>query len=281
LLYYILRPFVTFLLKFFIKQIKITGIENIPKSGAVMLASTHANSFFDAVLLCCTLDRRIWSLARGDVFKKSLAKKALSSLFMMPVHRLSEGKEHLGDNDETFKKCIELFKQGEMVLIFSEGLCTNQTKLLPLKKGTGRLAQKAWGDEISLTVIPVAITYNTFTTYGKVINLSFGEAIQKADLPNPAEDGVFLRRFNEVLTEKLNQLLSWNFPKLSPAQTPFFTLGYITHFPAIWLATFISKKLTRGVVFFDSITIGLMIVLMPLYWLILLFVVRTSYSRFC
>ncbi|AFK02905.1 phospholipid/glycerol acyltransferase [Emticicia oligotrophica DSM 17448] len=275
MLYYILRPYVTFLLKFFIKRIKITGIENIPKTGAVMLASTHANSFFDAVLLCCTLDRRVWSLARGDVFKKNLAKKALSSLFMMPVHRLSEGKEHLGNNDDTFKKCIELFKQGEIVLIFSEGLCTNQTKLLPLKKGTGRLAQQAWLDGLDLKVIPVAITYNNFKSFGKIINLSFGEAIPKAELPNPTEDGVFLRRFNEILSEKLNQSLNWNFPKLSPLQTPFFTLGYILHFPAIGLATFISKKLTKGTVFFDSITIGLMIVLIPLYWLIVFFVVRT------
>lgn len=275
MLYYILRPYVTFLLKFFIKRIKITGIENIPKTGAVMLASTHANSFFDAVLLCCTLDRRVWSLARGDVFKKNLAKKALSSLFMMPVHRLSEGKEHLGNNDDTFKKCIELFKQGEIVLIFSEGLCTNQTKLLPLKKGTGRLAQQAWLDGLDLKVIPVAITYNNFKSFGKIINLSFSEAIPKAELPNPTEDGVFLRRFNEILSEKLNQSLNWNFPKLSPLQTPFFTLGYILHFPAIGLATFISKKLTKGTVFFDSITIGLMIVLIPLYWLIVFFVVRT------
>lgn len=278
MLYYTLRPYVTFLLKFFIKRIHISGLENIPKSGAVILASTHANSFFDAVILCCTIDRRIWSLARGDVFKKNLAKKALSSLFMLPVHRLSEGKEHLSGNDETFDKCIDLFKQGEVVLIFSEGICTHQTKLLPLKKGTSRLAQRAWTDGIELTVVPIGITYDTFFSFGKKINLNIGKAIKKTDFQSISEDGFFLKNFNDLLADKINKLLDWTFPKVGFWQSPIFSLSSVIHFPANYLSTFISRNVTKGSVFFDSITLGLMIVVYPLYWLILFFVVRTFCS---
>ena len=268
MLYYTLRPYVTLLLKFFIKRIHISGLENIPKSGAVILASTHANSFFDAVILCCTIDRRIWSLARGDVFKKNLAKKALSSLFMLPVHRLSEGKEHLSGNDETFDKCIDLFKQGEVVLIFSEGICTHQTKLLPLKKGTSRLAQRAWSDGIELTVVPIGITYDTFFSFGKRINLNIGNPIKKTDFQSISEDGFFLKNFNDLLADKINKLLDWTFPKVGFWQSPIFSLSSVIHFPANYLSAFISRKITKGSVFFDSITLGLMIVVYPLYWLI-------------
>lgn len=268
MLYYTLRPYVTLLLKFFIKRIHISGLENIPKSGAVILASTHANSFFDAVILCCTIDRRIWSLARGDVFKKNLAKKALSSLFMLPVHRLSEGKEHLSGNDETFDKCIDLFKQGEVVLIFSEGICKHQTKLLPLKKGTSRLAQRAWSDGIELTVVPIGITYDTFFSFGKRINLNIGNPIKKTDFQSISEDGFFLKNFNDLLADKINRLLNWTFPKVGFGQSPIFSLSSVIHFPANYLSAFISRKITKGSVFFDSITLGLMIVVYPLYWLI-------------
>ncbi len=278
MLYYTLRPYVTFLLKFFIKRINISGLENIPKSGAVILASTHANSFFDAVILCCTIDRRIWSLARGDVFKKNLAKKALSSLFMLPVHRLSEGKEHLSGNDETFDKCIDLFKQGEVVLIFSEGICTHQTKLLPLKKGTSRLAQRAWTDGIELTVVPIGITYDTFFSFGKKINLNIGKVIEKTDFQRISEDGFFLKNFNDLLADKINKLLDWTFPKVGFWQSPIFSLSSVINFPANYLSAFISRKITKGSVFFDSITLGLMIVVYPLYWLILFFVVRAFCS---
>lgn len=266
MLYYTLRPFVNFILKLFIKHISISGLENIPKSGAVILASTHSNSFFDAVLLGCTIDRWVWSLARGDVFKKNWAKKLLSSLFMLPVYRLSEGKEHLGDNDDTFNRCIELFKKGEIVLIFSEGICINQTKLLPLKKGTARLAQKAWYDGMELTVIPVAISYDTIIGFGKKINLNIGKPIEKNDFQTVSEDGFFLKLFNDVLTEKISVLIDRTFPKVSFVQSPWFYISSIINLPANKIACIISKKLTKGIVFFDSITLGLLIVLLPLYW---------------
>lgn len=269
MLYDFLRIFSPFLLKFFIKRIEFTGLENIPKKGAVLLASNHFNSFFDAVVLCGHYERRIWSLARGDVFKKPLAKKALNSLYMMPMYRLSEGKEYLGDNDDTFRKCIELFRQGEIVLIFSEGLCTNQTKLLPLKKGTGRLAQKAWGDNIDVTVVPVGITYNNYNRFGKIVKVNIGEPLHKEELPEDASEGIYLKEFNRILSEKLTKLIEVPLPKVSFWRNPFYYIGLVVNFPINILATTLSRRLTRGSVFFDSITAGLIMFILPIYWILL------------
>ncbi|PLK46271.1 1-acyl-sn-glycerol-3-phosphate acyltransferase [Emticicia sp. TH156] len=269
MLYYVLRPFVWFLLKFFTRRIYISGLENIPKTGAVLLASNHSNSFLDAVLLCTHLDRRIWSLARGDVFKKPLAKKALSNLFMMPMYRLSEGKEYLGENDETFRKCIELFREGEIVLIFSEGLCIHQKELLPLKKGTGRLAQKAWNDGIEVIIVPVGISYNNFDKFGKVVNIQIGEPTYRNDLPQDTSEGLFLKEFNRSLTDKLKDLLSRGLPATGFFKNPFYYIGALVNFPVNWLSLTLSRKITRGSVFFDSIALGIFIILMPVYWLLL------------
>ncbi|WP_256504004.1 1-acyl-sn-glycerol-3-phosphate acyltransferase [Emticicia sp. 21SJ11W-3] len=269
MLYYVLRPFVWFLLKFFTKRIHISGLENIPKTGAVLLASNHSNSFLDAVLLCTHFDRRIWSLARGDVFKKPAAKKALNSLFMMPMYRLSEGKEYLGENDETFRKCIELFREGEIVLIFSEGLCIHQKELLPLKKGTGRLAQKAWNDGIEVIIVPVGISYNNFDKFGKVVNIQIGEPTYRNDLPQDTSEGLFLKEFNRSLTDKLKDLLNRGLPATGFFKNPFYYIGSLVNFPVNWLSVTLSRKVTRGSVFFDSIALGIFIVLMPVYWLLL------------
>lgn len=278
MLYYILRPYVSFLFNFFIKKITITGLENIPKSGAVILAATHANSFLDAAIIGCNLNRRMWSLGRGDIFKKKLANKILSSFFMLPIHRLSEGKEHLRGNDETFDRCIELFKQGEIVLIFSEGICTHQKKLLPLKKGTARLAQQAWNEGIDLTIVPIGISYDTFFSFGKIVNMNIGTGIVKKDLNNISEDVLFLKTFNDLLTEKINNCLNWSFPKIEFWQSPIFSMCSVINFPANYLSGFISHKITKGSVFFDSIRLGVMLVVYPLYWFILFFVVRAICS---
>ena len=278
MLYYIFRPYVSFLFNFFIKKITITGLENIPKSGAVILAATHANSFLDAAIIGCNIERRMWSLGRGDIFRKKLANKILSSFFMLPIHRLSEGKEHLRGNDETFDRCLDLFKQGEIVLIFSEGICTHQTKLLPLKKGTARLAQQAWNEGVELTIVPIGITYDTFFSFGKIVNMNIGKGIVKTDLNNISEDVLFLKTFNDLLTEKINKCLNWSFPKVGFWQSPIFSLSSVINFPANFLSGFISRKITKGSVFFDSIRLGAMLVVYPLYWLILFFVVRTLCS---
>ncbi len=273
MLYYILRPFVTFLLKFFIKHISISGLENIPKSGAVILSANHSNSFFDAILLCCTIDRRIWSLARGDVFKKNWAKTLLSSLFMLPVHRLSEGKEHLNGNDETFRQCIELFRKGEIVLIFAEGICKHQTHLLPIKKGASRLAQQAWNEGIDLKIIPVGISYNSFDVFGKIINYNIGNEIKNSDFESISEDGFFIRDFNDLLAKKMTKLQNWVFPKIGFWQNPVFSIGSILFFPANFLAEIISRKMTKGSVFFDSVMIGILVVIMPIYWLLVALII--------
>jgi 1-acyl-sn-glycerol-3-phosphate acyltransferase len=227
LTYQILKPFVRFILFFFVKRLTINGLENIPKSGAVLLAANHPNSFFDAILLACLLKRPVWSLARGDAFKKNWLKKFFTSIKMMPVYRLSEGKEFLGENDATFNQCLELFRKNDMVLIFSEGICTHQTQLLPLKKGTARLAQKALSEGLDLQIIPVGLSYDSFKKFGKNINLTFGKTMQLIDNQAVMSEGFFNKQFNETLSEKLNSLTLNNFQATNFAQNPIFYIGFV------------------------------------------------------
>ena len=110
----------------------------------LILACSHPNSFFDALVMGAYHPRRLHFLARGDAFKNPRAAKALRMLNMIPIYRLSEGKEHVENNRDTFDECNRVFKNKGTVLIFSEGVCVNEWKLRPLKKGTARLAYMCW-----------------------------------------------------------------------------------------------------------------------------------------
>ena len=66
-----------------------------------MLVANHPNSFLDAVLIGAAIHRPTHFLARGDAFNHKTAAKILSSLNMLPVFRLSEGKENLLKNTVT------------------------------------------------------------------------------------------------------------------------------------------------------------------------------------
>lgn len=272
MIYIVMRQFVRFVLRFYIKQVEVNGLDNLPTKGPIILAGFHPNSFLDALVINCTVNRPIWSLARGDAFKKSFARKILSKFYMMPIYRLSEGKEYLGKNDETFERCYEIFEKGGQVLIFSEGVCKNQTELLPLKKGTARLAFQTWQTEVNLQIVPVAINYESYNKLGKNIVLNFGPPISKNEFESFEIDGGNIKTFNEKVTQALTPLITRTFKPVVERNNIIFKIIYFLHFPVYkLLGSFVEKK-TKRTVFFDSIFTGLLIVTLPIYWL-LLFVV--------
>jgi len=267
MLYGFLKVYVGFILKFFVKDLKINGMENIPGDSAVMFASFHPNSFLDAILLDCIVDRPVWSLARGDAFKRDWVRDLLHKLYMMPIYRISEGKENLDKNDETFEKCSQVFRDKGQVLIFSEGLCTNQTRLLPLKKGTARLALQTWNEGIDVTVIPTALNYDQFTTTGKRIVLNFEAPIRKEDFTDHQVSGANVLQFNQKLKESLERAVTRDFSFSSWRQV-FYYLMFLVNFPIYLLLGAVVRPKTRGTVFFDSVYLAVLILALPIYWLV-------------
>ena len=267
MLYGFLKVYVRIILRFFIRDIQVNGIENIPRDRAVMFASFHPNSFLDAILLDCLVERPIWSLARGDAFKRAWVRDLLHKLYMMPIYRISEGKENLDKNDETFEKCASVFRKKGQVLIFSEGLCINQTGLLPLKKGTARLALQTWNEGIDMVVIPTALNYNQFTRIGKKIVLNFSPAIRKEDLDNHEVSGANVVRFNQRLKEKLEKAVTRNFAFRSWRPALYY-LAFLFNFPLYLLLGTVVRSKTKGTVFFDSVYLAALVFALPFYWLL-------------
>lgn len=116
---------------------------------------------------------------------------------MFPVYRISEGKENIEENYNTFNECINVFKKNGIVLIFSEGLCVNEWKLRPLMKGTARLVINALDQGIDLKLLPLGINYNSFSRFGKNVILNFDSVIKKED---------FLFKGNYTLGEKIQSI---------------------------------------------------------------------------
>ena len=75
--------------------------------GPLLIASKHPNSFLDAIILATLIERPVYSLTRGDTFKKKSYALLLQSLNMLPVYRMSEGAENLEQNYETFDKSCQ------------------------------------------------------------------------------------------------------------------------------------------------------------------------------
>jgi 1-acyl-sn-glycerol-3-phosphate acyltransferase len=179
----------------------------LKEKGPLLLACNHPNSFLDGVILATIFEQPLYSLARGDVFRKPFTRKLLGMLNLLPVYRTSEGVENLGSNYDTFSNCIDIFRKNGIVIVFSEGKCINEWHLRPLRKGTARLALATWNQNIPLRVLPVGINYSSFRRFGKNIILNFGEVITDHDFDGNLPDGIQHNLFNQNLEGQLRNLV--------------------------------------------------------------------------
>lgn len=272
-------------LHFFCRHIIIQNKNVLNHNGPLLIACNHPNSFLDAIILAALFKRPIYSLARGDAFKNKRIAKILIALNILPVFRLTEGVENLNTNYDTFAKCREIFKKNGIVLIFSEGLCVNEWKLRALKKGTARLAFSTWNEGVDLTVIPAGINYQSFRSFGKNIQLNFGTPILKQSFNLSETEGVNIKLFNEHLKTELKSLvveiesnqtetikntfhINQHPIKKSMLHIPAI-LGKIIHAPLFIPVHKISWKHFVKMDHYDSVVVGLLFLLYPLYLLII------------
>jgi 1-acyl-sn-glycerol-3-phosphate acyltransferase len=273
------------------KHLRINNTEITKANGPLLIAANHPNSFLDAILLCSIFKQPIYSLARGDAFKNNFVAKVLRALNMFPVYRVSEGVENLEENYKTFDDCINIFKKNGIVLIFSEGKCINEWNLRPLKKGTARLAMTAWEQGIPLKIIPTGINYNSFTSFGKNIQLNFGEIVSQENIAFKNEDtyGTKVQTFNAALKLQLEKLVVQIKPvdenkikeifeiKVSHIKKILLFIpalfAYILHAPLyIPIQKFASAKFEK-IDHYDSVVVGLLFLLYPFYLLLMALIV--------
>ena len=281
MLYSLLKLPAKLALYLYCRKIIINKKELLQRDGPLLIAANHPNSFLDAVILATLFNRPVYSLARGDVFINKFYKRLLLSLNMLPVYRISEGAENLEHNYTTFSSCIDIFKKNGIVLIFSEGRCINEWHLRSLKKGTARLAISAWQQAIPLKVIPLGINYSSFRIFGKNVILNFGELIEKESFNEAIPAGQGINTFNEKLQKQLKRLVieaevsdKEKIKKIFFVPQPVIkkillflpaVVGWILHAP-LYYPIILSIK-NRANDHYDSIVVGLLFILYPIYLL--------------
>ncbi|MCI5055133.1 MAG: 1-acyl-sn-glycerol-3-phosphate acyltransferase [Flavobacteriales bacterium] len=171
-----------FAVRYYFKRGFILGKKNIPQNTPVIFAANHPNSFMDAFVVGFITRKSINTLTRGDVFQKPLARYFLSLFRLLPVFRGEEGKGNLGKNGKTFERCVELFRKNHNVLIFSEGVSTQQKRLRRLRKGTARIAFQAYEElRKDIQIVPVGINYTYPSAPEGELLLKFGKPIKVSD----------------------------------------------------------------------------------------------------
>jgi len=169
-------------------RVSVKGVENVPKSGPLLLAPNHFSQM-DHFFVGLYLRRKIRFMAKSQMFGPPLLTYIYSHGGVFPVRR--------GHHDEeAFETAYEILRQGEMLLVYAEGGRSRSGELGSPKRGIGRIAL-----ESGAAVVPVAIHGSETVRRWKrfrfpKVRVQFGEPIQFAVEQSPGRE-----RQLEVATE--------------------------------------------------------------------------------
>ncbi len=132
---------------------KCSGLENVPKTGGVIIAPNH-QSWIDVLFLMTTLrDRRLYFLAGEFVYRNKLAAWAMNVMGHVRVDRYSEDKRIVYDQAK------EILTSGGALVVFPEGRLSKDGRIQRGYKGAAKMAL-----ENKVDIVPTVIS-NSFDIY--------------------------------------------------------------------------------------------------------------------
>ncbi|WP_425061105.1 1-acyl-sn-glycerol-3-phosphate acyltransferase [Sporomusa carbonis] len=124
---------------------KVTGTENIPATGGVIIAANHV-SLWDPPVVGTAIPRRIHFMAKEELFVNPIFRWLITKLGAFPVRR--------GKADRTaIRTALTLLENGSVLGIFPEGTRSKTGKLGVPEPGLAMLALKA-----GVPIVPAAVT---------------------------------------------------------------------------------------------------------------------------
>lgn len=142
--------FAQMLVRFFLFlafRIRVTGRENMPVSGAAILAVNHRSNW-DVLVVGAKIPRKLRFMAKSEMFSNRLFSWILHHVGAFPIQR---GKGDIG----AIKGALTILKQDEVLLMFPEGRRIRDGARVHAKTGVAMLAVRG-----KVPVIPVSVSGN-------------------------------------------------------------------------------------------------------------------------
>lgn len=140
-------------------KINVTGLNNIPSEGPVLIVSNH-QSYFDIPLLVSIIE-----LPMGFVAKKELGKLPVISRWMRLIECSFIDRKDLRQSLKAIQQAQKTLKNGQSMVIFPEGTRSKKKEMSSFKPGSLKLAQKS-----QVPILPIAIqgTCDIFETSNRI-----------------------------------------------------------------------------------------------------------------
>jgi 1-acyl-sn-glycerol-3-phosphate acyltransferase len=184
--YRITKVIAKFLLAPFFRLV-VNGLEDLPAETAFILLPKHQR-WEDIPLLALATPRRLYYVAKHELFKNPLGSWFVTALGGIPLNR----KRPL-ESRRFLTATIDLLEKGEGLVLFPEGTYYNSVM------GPGQVGMvKFIVSRLSLSFIPVGISY-TRQNWRFLVRINFGRKFH-------AEAGVSVNTFIDHMMNEIAEL---------------------------------------------------------------------------
>ena len=204
-----------------IAKLRLSGVENVPRTGAFVLAPNHYSEIDPLVVgvAMWKIGRMPRYMAKASLFKIPVVGRLLHASGQIPVERAgSRGSDPLA-------AARQIADQGLAVVIYPEGTLTRDPDLWPMRGKSGAVRTAL---EQGIPVIPVAHwgTQLLMPRYGKkisvfprkTIDVRFGPAVDLSAFAGRKLDSATLTEATDVVMDAITAIFEELRGQTAPAE---------------------------------------------------------------
>jgi len=141
------------------RSVTVRGRPGETASGPQLTVSNHFGGFADALIQAYALDRVPRFIARDVIWRFPIAKQVMEFVRAIPTHKPED--EGPAGNDQMFRSTYEALGEGDLVMIFPEGVTVDDPSMARIKTGAARIALGARASGVEgIQIIPSGIHYD-------------------------------------------------------------------------------------------------------------------------
>lgn len=193
-------------------RVKITGKENEPLEGPVLVCANHLSNH-DVIVLGAALKRPVRFFAKAELFKVPVVAQLVKALGAFPIDRGVAASA-----SAALKTTISLLETGEMVGIYPQG--TRHIGVDPrtteVKGGVGMAAYHS-----KATILPVLIRTKKWKMgLFRRTWVTIGKPIPFEELNMTGHRGADFLKASQLIFDRITQMIPEEIPDPRQAETP-------------------------------------------------------------
>lgn len=130
-------------LRLYYTEIELTGRDNVPASGPLLVLANHHNGMVDPMLLIVSSPRQLRFIAKSTLFKIPILAFFMRGMKTIRAYRAQDAGGVRQDNSKLYEAVGDALASGGAISLFPEGKSHDDPALAEFKHGAAKMALEA------------------------------------------------------------------------------------------------------------------------------------------